>query len=364
MRRTLIVLGSLPALACPPPAVAVPSRAEAGRIAGDFYRTHPGAPPLSGAQSRNGPVRRPVPTGAIPAPPPTVPPVSPPIAPPVPNVVTAPPASGPAAATRQIFKIGNDGGVMNAPTRPSVFVLDQPTLITELTDYHWNNGRGAPAGTIAIRGEDGRTYGPWRATLINGVYWRTSPNVVLPAGRYTVIDSDPATWAQNAGTGGAGMTWAEGAPRAMPPASPPPLVVGGISKRGTANASTAGPPPPPPQAVVRQVFKIGNDAGVMNGPTRPSVFSLDRPTLITELTDYHWNGGRGAPAGTIMLRADDGSTYGPWRATLINGVYWRTSPNVVLPPGRYTVIDSDPATWAQNGGTGGAGMSWAQGIPR
>lgn len=127
MRRTLIVLGSLTALACPPPAVAVP-RAPRPDV----------SPAISTAPIRRAaPVRRPEPQR--PGPPSRsdqrdpgvgahLSPVSPPIAPPVPNVVTAPPASGPAAATRQIFKIGNDGGVMNQPTRPSVFMLDQPTL--------------------------------------------------------------------------------------------------------------------------------------------------------------------------------------------------------------------------------------------
>lgn len=209
MRRTATVLGSFLVLAIPQPSAAVPSRAEAGRIAGAFYRAHPNAPPLSGPQSRNGPVRRPGPA-TVPTPAPAPPP---PAAPPVVNVSPGSPSATPAGPPRQIFKIGNDAGVMNGPTRPSVFVLAQPTLITELTDYHWNGGRGAPPGTITIRADDGRIYGPWRATLINGVYWRTTPNVVLPPGRYTVIDSDPATWAQNGGTGGAGMTWAQGVPR-------------------------------------------------------------------------------------------------------------------------------------------------------
>ncbi len=30
-------------------------------------------------------------------------------------------------------------------------------------------------------------------------------------------------------------------------------------------------------------------------------------------------------------------------------------------PGTYAVIDSDPATWSQNAGSGGAGMAWADG---
>jgi hypothetical protein len=31
--------------------------------------------------------------------------------------------------------------------------------------------------------------------------------LTLPAGTYTVLDSDPATWSQNAETGGQGIIW-------------------------------------------------------------------------------------------------------------------------------------------------------------
>jgi hypothetical protein len=39
----------------------------------------------------------------------------------------------------------------------------------------------------------------------------------------------------------------------------------------------------------------------------------------------------------------------------VPNAYWNTRPGVTLAPGTYTVIDSDPSTWAQNAGTGGAG---------
>jgi choice-of-anchor C domain-containing protein len=35
--------------------------------------------------------------------------------------------------------------------------------------------------------------------------WIATPNVVIPAGTYTVIDSDPSTWSQNSGSGGQGF---------------------------------------------------------------------------------------------------------------------------------------------------------------
>lgn len=111
-----------------------------------------------------------------------------------------------------------------------------------------------------------------------------------------------------------------------------------------------------------EVFKVANDLGVQNGGT-PTQFTTSRAYYVTELTTYHWNGGAGAAAGTIALRAADGRSFGPWQATLVNGVYWRATPNVTVPSGSYTVIDADPATWAQNAGTNGQGMAWMLGIP-
>lgn len=45
----------------------------------------------------------------------------------------------------------------------------------------------------------------------------------------------------------------------------------------------------------------------------------------------------------------------------VPNAYWICKPGIVLAPGRYTVGDSDPATWAQNGGSGGTGMTHIEG---
>lgn len=118
--------------------------------------------------------------------------------------------STPSGPARTLFDNGNAGGVGNGPTRETSFTLPGPTRITRITDYHWNNGQGASAGTIALRGPGGQTFGPWRATLRGKAYWIVTPNVVLPAGRYVIVDSGAATWSQNGGSGGAGMTVVEG----------------------------------------------------------------------------------------------------------------------------------------------------------
>jgi len=116
-----------------------------------------------------------------------------------------------------IFDNGNTGGVYNKPTQQTTFSISQPRTITRIVTYHWNDGRGtSQTGSIALRNASGEKWGPWgtRGTPGQGgvpnAYWNATPNVRLPAGTYTVIDSDPATWAQNSESKGAGHTRIEG----------------------------------------------------------------------------------------------------------------------------------------------------------
>jgi len=119
----------------------------------------------------------------------------------------APPAAPSSAAKGKpetLMSTGNDQGVLNGG-KPVVFSLKVPTVITQILTYHWNNGRGAPGGTIKLVNTDGDTFGPWQVTVRSNVYWEVNREITLPAGTYTVFDSDPATWAQNAQSGGKGM---------------------------------------------------------------------------------------------------------------------------------------------------------------
>ena len=117
-----------------------------------------------------------------------------------------------------LFNNGNIYGVSNGPAQPTTFTLRQAHIITSIQNYHWNNGRGATAGTISLRGADGTIYGPWNVITSPGqggapnAYWNCAPNVTLPAGVYTVIDSNPATWSYNGQSGGRGFTLIKGIP--------------------------------------------------------------------------------------------------------------------------------------------------------
>jgi len=159
-------------------------------------------------------------------------------------------------------------------------------------------------------------------------------------------------------------------PAATPAATPtaPPEATPTAPPEATPTAPPEATPTTTPPAAEEEFFSVTSLGGANNGATKPTTFSINKSWLVTKITTYHWNNGSGATPGTIGLRASDGTTYGPWQATGEPGsggvpnAYWMVRPNIVIPPGTYTVLDSDPSTWAQNSETGGAGMSWGSGI--
>lgn len=112
----------------------------------------------------------------------------------------------------EIFTNQNVYGVQNGPTNPTVFTITQSRQLFAIENYHWNSGQGKKLGTISLEAEDGTTYGPWQAVGRDGqggapnAYWTVYPDLELPAGTYTIIDSDNFTWSQNAQSGNQGMT--------------------------------------------------------------------------------------------------------------------------------------------------------------
>jgi len=112
------------------------------------------------------------------------------------------------------------------------------------------------------------------------------------------------------------------------------------------------------------IFTNHNPAAVSNKPAVPTTFTIETPRTITSIETYHWNNARGSEkTGTISLTSADGSVYGPWNTTGTPGqggvpnAYWTATPDMTLQPGTYTVVDSDPDTWAQNSGSGNSGMT-------
>ncbi len=139
-------------------------------------------------------------------------------------------ATLPARAQQEevVFDNTNVGGVQNDPSNPTMFTLDRARNISFIQTYHWNNGRGAAPGQIALLADDGTWYGPWQATGRPGsggvanAYWEAYPNETLPAGRYMVLDSDADTWARNAQSNDAGFTLIRATPGGTLGAPPGP----------------------------------------------------------------------------------------------------------------------------------------------
>ena len=108
---------------------------------------------------------------------------------------------GPAGNPGILLDTTNKAAVQNVPLFPT-FLITEPHKITFIMTYHYLN-MGNPPGTIALRHADGTVYGPWKASGRDGqggvvnANWDVRPGVVIKAGLYTIIDSDPNTWSTN-----------------------------------------------------------------------------------------------------------------------------------------------------------------------
>jgi hypothetical protein len=126
--------------------------------------------------------------------------------------------AAPAAQAQQVQELFSNMNTQNVQTGAAsraTFTLFEPALVTEISTYHWNDGRGAQPGTITLRHHGGvvqGTYGPFPTRGIAGQYnaqnvtWVASINLTLPAGLYEVFDSSQATWSYNNSSGGRGFT--------------------------------------------------------------------------------------------------------------------------------------------------------------
>ena len=68
--------------------------------------------------------------------------------------------SPPPGSQKVLFDNWNTGGVQNNPEGPCSPTVkwDTSKYLTEIANYHWNDGKGARAGRISLRGRDGKIY--------------------------------------------------------------------------------------------------------------------------------------------------------------------------------------------------------------
>lgn len=146
---------------------------------------------------------------------PPAPPTARAITVPPPPASTTPPARGgaPSGPVVELFNNTNPDGVQNGPApNTMVTLLGLPgTHVSQLQTYHWNNGKGAKPGTLTLKSLSGPVYGPFPARGTPGqnnapnVNWIADVSIDIGIGTYQLVDSDPATWSQNAKSHGVGF---------------------------------------------------------------------------------------------------------------------------------------------------------------
>lgn len=119
----------------------------------------------------------------------------------------------------------------------------------------------------------------------------------------------------------------------------------------------------------RILLRINNGEAVHEDyKVRAGTFRIDAPMKITFIETYHWNQRKGATPGTLGLRHEDGTMYGPWQTIGRPGMgnvpnaYWFVEPNVIVKKGAFTVVDSQPTTWSHNAESGHHGFVTVRGI--
>jgi hypothetical protein len=126
----------------------------------------------------------------------------------------------------ELVNIGNIGGIQPGSSIAPTFVVDEPTLLISIVNYHY--GPQTAPGQLGVITADGTQYGPWQAVGSDGqggvanAYWTAIPDTVIPPGSYTVSDSEPSTWSTNAEAGGIGFSVVRGVVGvALPPVAEP-----------------------------------------------------------------------------------------------------------------------------------------------
>jgi hypothetical protein len=121
-------------------------------------------------------------------------------------------ATPPMQASVKVLDTGNPMQVTPGAKSPT-FKIAKPGYLTALITYHMMEAGGPLPGKLSVKDASGKVFGPWPASGIDGqggipnAYWVVQPKwILLPAGTYTVIDSDPGTWSANKGSKGLGFT--------------------------------------------------------------------------------------------------------------------------------------------------------------
>lgn len=138
----------------------------------------------------------------------------------------------------ELVNVGNIIGIVPGAQAAPSFTVSATTLVTLMLTYHYDSS--APAGQVGLQSADGSFYGPFPTVGSDelggagNAIWTATPMVVVPAGTYTVWDSDPATWSTSEQTGGVGFAIVRGVVGVNQAPSAP-----GTPPAGTGTAATS-----------------------------------------------------------------------------------------------------------------------------
>jgi hypothetical protein len=118
------------------------------------------------------------------------------------------------------------------------------------------------------------------------------------------------------------------------------------------------------------IFDNWNISGVSNNPENPTEFTIDKTYYVTSIQNYHWNNRQGDLPGSIGLKKGE-ILIGNWKVIKatpgqggVPNVNWICYPNMVIQPGKYSIIDSNPKTWSHNYKSRNSGFSRVSGYAR
>ena len=114
-----------------------------------------------------------------------------------------------------IFNNWNTLPTMGKPVGETTFTVEDAFYVTNIYNYHyeWKLPNPPVGKGMKLRSSGGNVYGPWEVTPGDGDYkttWGCSPKTIIPAGTYSVIDPDPASWSNNSGSEYRGFSEVQG----------------------------------------------------------------------------------------------------------------------------------------------------------
>ncbi len=114
---------------------------------------------------------------------------------------------------------------------------------------------------------------------------------------------------------------------------------------------------------LKKAYSNENNSPVTQGSALPFQFEVYSDIEIAKIRTFHWNDGKGAPAGEIILTDKPGKVIGKWQAegkpgrNNVASALWEVEPDIKLKPGIYFITTSDEKSRSCNPESQGIGFT-------